>query len=85
MTKDLSSVKGTVAQVMLSRMHEINFEGSLQDIKSSVIEILQSPEIKQQTVARKYIVEIQNMTKISQLLSTLTTYITGTRVSSKKR
>lgn len=80
MKKDLVNIEGTVAYVLNKNMHRINFNGTLNQAKASLVQILQSPEIKQQDLAKKYMIEIQRMKSMSHFLSTITTYLTGEKV-----
>lgn len=80
MAKELAHIEGTVANVLNKRIGEINFYGSLSEAKSTIINILSSPEIKQQDLATKYKAEINKMTSMRHLMSTVTTYLTGDKV-----
>lgn len=82
MKKNLGHIEGTVANVMQKRIDEINFYGSLAQAKESAIKILQSPEIKQQDLAARYIYEINKMNSMRHFMSTITTYLTGEKVYS---
>lgn len=53
MAKELTLIEGTVANVLNKRVNEINFYGSLTEAKRTVINILSSPEIKQQDLASR--------------------------------
>lgn len=85
MKKELVYIEGTVANVISQHMDEINFYGSLEDAKNSVIKILQSPEIKQKDLALKYTQEIRRMKNMRHFMSTITTYLTGEKVYSTTR
>lgn len=78
MKKELYLTEGTVAYVMNKRMSEIEKAGSsLASVKAAIINILQDPSIKQTDLAKKYMFEINRMTNLSHVFSTLTTYLTG--------
>ena len=81
MKKDLNCIEGTVAYVMKSRMAEIDAAGdNLGKLKAVVINILEDPTIKQQDLAKKYIFEVNRMTNVYHLLSTIATYLTGDKL-----
>ena len=61
MKKDLVNIEGTVAYVLNKNMNSINFSGTLSQAKASLVQILQSSEIKQQDLAKKYMIEIQRI------------------------
>lgn len=80
MAKELALIEGTVANVLNKRINEVNFYGSLAEAKNTLVNILSAPEIKQQDIATKYKAEINKMTSMRHLMSTVTTYLTGDKV-----
>ena len=80
MKKDLLTIDGTVANVLNARMHEVNFNAPIGNVKADIIKILQDPAIKQKDLAERYIREISTKTNMSHLLSTITTYLTGDKL-----
>lgn len=80
MKQSLHNIPGTVAFVMNSRISELALEGSLAAAKSSVITVLKDPSIKDRKLADKYIMEINRMTSLRHLYSTVTTYLSGISV-----
>ena len=76
MKKPIYESKGTVAYTLSRRMNEIDFT-SLASAKTSVISILQSPEITKKADAAKFINDVTNMKNLNQLISTVGTYACG--------
>ena len=86
MKKDLTNIDGTVASVMNERLKEYDINNmSLNELKSTVIEILKDPAIKQKELAAKYIYEVSTKTNVSHLISTIATYLTGIRLGKSTR
>lgn len=90
--KDLTSIDGTIASVLNAHKEEIDACGmNMNAIKSCVTKILTSGEVKGDAAAQKAVMIINNCRNLSQLLSTLTGYMTGMnaitnrRTSSRKR
>lgn len=81
MKKSLNQIPGTVAYVMTQKIESIDFGKPFSQVKAQVIEVLKSPEITQRKAADKFIQDVQNMRNLSQLLSTVGTYLTGEKVS----
>ena len=79
MKKNLCEVPGTVAYAVNKRIDEINFS-SLKSAKASLIAILRTSDIKQKDLVEKYCADIDGMRNLSQLMSTVTTYLTCQRV-----
>ena len=76
--KDLTSIDGTIASVLNAHKEEIDACGmNMNAIKSCVTKILTSGEVKGDAAAQKAVMIINNCRNLSQLLSTLTGYMTG--------
>ncbi len=76
--KDLTTIDGTIAQVLNAHKDEIDACGmNMNAIKSCVTKLLTSGEVKGDAAAQRAVVIINNCRSLSQLLSTLTGYMTG--------
>ena len=79
MKKNIAYVEGTVACVLRKRQNELDLT-SLPRAKASLTALLESPEIRDQALARQYIYDIQHVRNMPHLLSILGTYMTGVKV-----
>ena len=77
MKKSIHTIPGTVAFVMNQRMSELKLDSSLSVAKQSVITVLKDPSIKDRKLADKYIMEVNRMTNLGHLYSTVGTYLCG--------
>ena len=84
MKKELLTIDGTVASVLNAHMDEIDWNASIGIVKADIIKILQDPAIKQKDLAERYIREVSTKTNMSHILSTVTTYLTGTKLGKSR-
>ena len=84
MAHNLTNVSGTICEVFTRRMNEINFNASIPQLKSQIIDILRSDEIKRTDTAEEYVAHIQSLNNRSALMSTVVTYVTCIRATRKK-
>ena len=82
MTRDLSSIPGTVSEVFCRRVHEIDFGAALPELKAQIIGILRCDEIKRTCGAEKFVLHIQKLNSRTAIISTVTTYMTCIRCTS---
>ena len=85
MARELSSIPGTVSEVFTRRIHEINFEAPLPQLKQQIIDMLCCDEIKKTCGAEKFVTHIQKLNNLNAIISTVGTYITCIRCKSQKK
>ena len=80
MKKNLYEIKGTIAYELNQHMDELAKITNARELKLKIINILQTADIKKEQDRQKCISILCSCSSLSQLLSTIATYLTGVKV-----